>query len=197
MSVINLKLSVLLLVSLLLGTCTTLPDTSLPDLTFKHLKPISLKVAKIEIVSANIINADPQNVSNRFPISPFEATKKWALHRLQIAGNSGSAKFSILKANVTEIRLTTDKTLTGIFKQEASERYDATVEAQLEIFDNQGERIGVVKSSANLTQTVREDTSLTDRRRIWFRMIEKLMASFNDRMEEEIQRFLSKLISKI
>jgi len=41
---------------------------------------------------------------------------------------------------------------------------------------------------------VREDTSLTDRRRIWFGLIEKLMRAFNDRMEEEMRRYLSKLI---
>ena len=194
MSVPKLKLLVLAAVCLVSGACTTPPNTGLPDLTFKHLTPISLKVANIQISALNELNAVPNDVSNRFPISPLQATKKWALHRLQIAGNSGTAKFSILKANVTETSLATDKTITGIFKQEASERYEAIVEAQIEIFDKDGERIAVVKSSADWAQTVREDTSLTNRRRIWFRMIEKLMTNFNDKMEEEILRYLKKLI---
>ena len=54
--------------------------------------------------------------------------------------------------------------------------------------------MGAANSSASWSQTVREDTSLTERRRIWFSMIEKLMARFNDNMEEQIQRYLKKFI---
>ena len=141
MSIWKLKLSVLVLFILVTDACTTPTNTGLPELTFKHLKPISLKVANIQISSMDDFNARPNDVSNRFPISPFEATKKWAIHRLQIAGNSGTAKFSILKAHVTETRLVTDKTFTGIFKQEASERYEAVVEAQIEILTNAVKRV--------------------------------------------------------
>ena len=190
------KLNSVILIALfmLLGACTTVPDNSFPELTFKHLEPISLRVAKIQMASQTDNNTEPPNVGHRFPISPHEAVKKWALDRLQIAGNSGTARFSILKANVTETRLKTDKSFKGLFKQEASERYDAIVEARLEILDNKGIIIAAVTSRATWTQTVREDTSLTDRRRIWFGLIEKLMGTFNDRMEEEMRRYLSKLI---
>ena len=179
---------------MLLGACTAVPDHSLPELTFKHLEPISLRVAKIQMASQTGNNTEPPNVGHRFPISPHEAVKKWALDRLQIAGNSGTARFSILKANVTETRLKTDKSFKGLFKQEASERYDAIVEARLEILDDNGIVIAAVISRANWTQTVREDTTLADRRRIWFSLIEKLMGTFNDKMEEEMRRYLSKLI---
>ena len=181
-------------VVLVLGACTSIPDNDLPDLTFKHLKPISLGVVKIELTSLPNSEKDTTTLSHRFPISPHSAMKKWALHRLQLAGNAGTARFIIIKANVTETKLNRDKTITGLFKQEASERYDASVEGRLEILDKQGSLIGTANSSASWSQTVREDTSLTERRRIWFSMIEKLMARFNDNMEEQIQRYLKKFI---
>ena len=68
------------------------------------------------------------------------------------------------------------------------------MEARLEILDNKGIIIAAVTSRATWTQTVREDTSLTDRRQIWFGLIETLMGTFNDKMEEEMRRYLSKLI---
>ena len=68
------------------------------------------------------------------------------------------------------------------------------MEARLEILDNNGIVIAAVTSRATWTQTVREDTTLADRRRIWFGLIEKLMGAFNDKMEEEMRRYLSKLI---
>ena len=190
------KLNSVIIIALfvLLGACTAVPDHSLPELTFKHLEPISLRIAKIQMTSETENNTEPPNVGHRFPISPHEAVKKWALDRLHIAGNNGTARFSILKANVTETRLKTDKSFKGLFKQEASERYDAIVEARLEILDDNGIVIAEVISRATWTQTVREDTTLADRRRIWFGLIEKLMGAFNDKMEEEMRRYLSKLI---
>ena len=158
------------------------------------MKPISLGVVKIELTSISNSNKNSETLGNRFPISPHSALKKWALHRLQLAGNAGTARFLIIKANVTETKLNRDKTITGLFKQEASERYDASVEGRLEILDKQGSLLAAVNSSANWSQTVREDTSLTERRRIWFSMIEKLMARFNDNLEELIQRYLKKYI---
>ena len=181
-------------VGLVLCACTSIPNNDLPDLTFKHLKPISLGVVKIELTSLTNSEKDPATLSHRFPISPHSALKKWALHRLQFAGNTGTARFIIIKANVTETRLNRDKTITGLFKQEASERYDASVEARLEILDEHGTLLAAANSIASWSQTVREDTSLTERRRVWFSMIEKLMARFNDKMEEEIYRYLKRFI---
>ena len=146
-SILNLVLvTALVLVS---GACTTIPNNDLPELTFRHLKPISLGVVKIELTSISNSEKNSETLVNRFPISPHTALKKWALHRLQLAGNSGTARFIIIKANVTETRLNRDKTITGLFKQEPSERYDATVEARLEILDKQGSLLAAVNSSAN------------------------------------------------
>jgi len=192
----NSKIILVIIVALVVGfgACTTIPNNDLPDLTFKHLEPIPLGVVKIELTSLPSRHKNLSNLSHRFPVSPYKALKKWALHRLQLAGNSGTARFTILKASVTETRLTRDQSFTGLFKQEASERYDVNVEARLEILDNKGKLMAAAESTASWSQTVREDTSLIERRRIWFRMIEKLMARFNDSMEEQIQRYLKKFI---
>ena len=118
----------------------------------------------------------------------------WAEDRLQLAGNKGIARFTILEAQVKETKLRTNKKMTDLFKKEVSERYDATVKARLEILDDLGNSLAVVTSQANWSQTVREDTTLTDRRRIWLEMIEKLMGRFNTEMEMTIQRYMTKYL---
>ena len=190
----KLNLAIVTAFSLLLAACAAPPKHNLPELTFKHLAPISLQVAEIEMLSQTNQMTEPPYVGYRFPVSPKEAITKWAEDRLQLAGNRGTARFTIIEANVTETKLKIDKAFTGLFKQEASERYDAIVEARLEILDDRGSPRAVARSRASWTKNVREDTALTDRRRIWFVLIENLMASFNARMEEAIRRYMSEFL---
>ena len=191
MNLASLYTTLLMSTILLLGACATPSTNHLPELTFKHLAPISLEVANIKMVSQSVQSVETSDVGYRFPLSPEKALNKWAEDRLQLAGNKGTARFTILEAKVTETKLGTNKKVTDLFRQEASERYDALVEARLEILDDGGIALAVATSRANWSQTVREDTTLADRRRIWLEMIEKLMGRFNTEMEVAIQRYMT------
>ena len=194
MILVILRSTLVMCTCLLLGACATPSTNYLPELTFRHLAPISLEVASIKMVSLGIQRTETPHVGYRFPIPPEKALKKWAEDRLQLAGNKGTARFTILEAQVTETKLRTNKKMTDLFKKEVSERYDATVKARLEILDDQGNSLALVNSQANWSQTVREDTTLADRRRIWLEMIEKLMGRFNTEMEITIQRYMTKFL---
>ena len=187
------RLILITLVTLFLAACAA-PSERLPDLTFKHLPPISLQVADIQIASQTSHGTEPPNVGHRFPVPPERALTQWARDRLQLAGTRHTARFTILRADATETKLKKDEKLTGLFKQQASERYDTAVEARLEIIDDRGVQRGQVTASANWNQTIREDATLADRRRIWLELVEKLMTQFNAEMERNIQRFMTEWV---
>lgn len=180
---------------ILLGACVAgTPTESTPQMTFRHLAPIALQVVDIQMVTNAPIRTQPPHVAHKFPVTPSHALIRWAEDRLQIAGNSRTARFTILQADVTETKLKVDKNLSGLFKKEQSERYDAVIEASLEIFDDRGIRRAKVTSKANWSRTVREDASLADRRRVWFVIVEKLMNEFNSKMESNIQRHMTEFL---
>ena len=180
----------LIVLTFILSACTS-PSGYLPDLTFKHLPPITLKVSEVQITSGMRNSTQSPNVGHRFPISPEQAVKRWALDRLQVTGAGGIARFTILQAEATEKKLTKDENLTGLFKQQASEQYDASVKARLEIIDSRGVKRSQVTAIATWRQNIREDASLADRRRIWLELVEKLITRFNSEMERSIRRFMT------
>ena len=184
-----IRLSVVTLVSLVLGACAS-PNSHLHQLTFKHFSPVILQVADIQITSLVQNGTQAPNVGHRFPLSPEHGLIKWAQHRLRPGGTQGTARFTIIQAEATEKKLNKDEKLAGLFKQQASEQYNTIVKARLEIFDNRGFRSAQVTASATWQQNIREDASLLDRRRIWLELVEKLIGRFNSEMDRSIQRFM-------
>ena len=119
---------------------------------------------------------------------------RWVKDRFRLSGKRGMARFTILRADATETKLKKDEKLTGLFKQQASEQYNTTVKARLEIIDTKGIQRARFTASANWRQNIREDTSLIDRRRIWLELTEKLMNQFNREMDQGIQRFMAEYV---
>ncbi len=182
----------LVAVALMLAACEArLPQSNLPEMTFRHLPPIALRVVDIQLVNSAKPGTDAPHVAHLMPVPPAKALTRWAEDRLQIAGNDNTARFTILESDVTETSLKLDKTVTGLFKKQQSERYDAIIEASLEIFDRRGIRKAVVSSRATRSVTVAEDMSINDRRRIWYEMMEKLMTEFNSEMDRNIGRYMT------
>ena len=160
-------------------------------MTFRHLPPIALRVVDIQLVNQAKPGTIAPHVAHKMPVPPAKALTRWAEDRLQIAGNNNTARFTILAADVTENQLKIDKSVTGLFKKQQSESYDAVIEASLEIFDQRSIRKAVVSSRATRSITMAEDISINDRQRIWYELIEKLMTEFNAEMDRNIGRFMT------
>jgi len=165
-------------------------------MTFKHLPNIQLLVKDIQVVVNYKQRSDPTNIAHKFPISPEKAINKWAKDRLTIAGLRNTAKITILESNAKEIELTLDKNFTGIFKNQQSHRYDTSINVKLEIFDKNKEQLAIITAKADQSTTVSEATSLSDRRKIWYNLVEKLMANFDKAMSSAINRHLQTYIFK-
>ena len=172
---------------LLLSACQTTEVENFPEMTFKHKPSIQLRVIDIQLVSNFERSADAPHVAHKFPISPEKALIKWAEDRLQIAGKKNTARLTITRADAQEIGLKLDKGFTGAFKNQQSDRYDTFVDAQLEILDERNIRQAIVTARAEQSTTVSEATSLADRRKIWYNLVEKLMHQFDAAMQKSIE----------
>ena len=127
-------LPIILFVSFLLAACETPPPAhKFPNLTFAHLGALNLNVATLEVVSDYRAPLKKPNVEHLFPAPPERTLKRWARDRLKAAGEGGSARFVISRAAVTETPLMMKTGLTGAFTTDQAERYDAVIEATLEI----------------------------------------------------------------
>ena len=162
-----------------------------PELTFQHLKLLSLNVAKLEIVNSYNQPMSSPNVDHLFHIPPAGALSSWAKDRLNANGTNNFARFSIIEASVTETRLDKKKGIIGVFTNDQSERYDAVLEAKLEIFDDSGNSKGFAKARATRSVTVPEDSSINQREQAWFILTEKLIMDINAELEKNFLKYLS------
>ena len=163
-----------------------------PELTFQHLKLLSLNVARLEIVSSYNQPMSAPNVDHLFHTQPASALSSWAKDRLRANGTNSFARFTIIEASVTETKLDKKKGIIGVFTKDQSERYDAVLEAKLEIFDDSGHSKGFAKARATRSVTVREDSSINQREQAWFNLTEKLVKEINVELEENIFKYLSR-----
>jgi len=179
------------LVALVLAACQTPPPVQrLPDLTYGHLDRLNLDAAAIEVVSEYRSPMKEPNVEHFFPTSPQTALERWAADRLDAAGRQGIARFVIKDARGTATPLAIDKGLTGAFKKEQSVRYEASIEALLEIVDERGFRKGFASARVSRTRTLGEDATLNERDKTWFDLTEAVMRDFNAEMEKNIRQYL-------
>lgn len=174
-----------------LGACETpLPEQILPELTYSHLTSFRLDVATIEVESAYRPSMRPPDVEHLFPTPPVSALRRWASDRLSAEGRAGTARFVITEGRVTEKKLSVEKGLAGVFNKQQSERYDAAIEASLEIFDDRGFRLAFAGARATRSRTLGEDASVNERERLWFEIVEEVMEIFDAEIEKNIRQHM-------
>ena len=163
-------------------------------MTFKYLPPIKLVVSKIELVSNAKTSMEAPHVGHKLPISPEKGMLQWANDRLLAVGNKNVARLIITRADAREINLKLDKSITGLFKNQQSHRFEAFVEARLEIVDKNNIQQAFVTGKAEKSITVSEATSLSDRKKIWYNLVEKVMNKFNLIIQQKIEQKLMKYL---
>jgi hypothetical protein len=172
------------------GCEATVPSPTFPDLTFGHLGPIKLNVGSMEIVSTYKPPMSAPNVEHLFPTPPGDAMGRWAADRLLATGSTSRARFVILEASVVETALKKQKGLKGAFTKDQSERYEAVLEATLEIFDDSETSKGFANARASRSVTVGEDATVNERAQAWFSLNEALMRDINAELEKNISLYL-------
>lgn len=184
-------LAALLLVAAAVAGCETqVVRPQFPDITFAHRPAIVLSVGTVTVETAYRAPLAAPNVEHLMAQPPAKVVERWARDRLEAGGSGGRALFTVLDGTVTETRLETRKGLSGAFTTEQAERYDAAVEARLEVYDGSGRRTGFATARADRSKTLAEDATVNDRERLWYELAEQLAAAFDAEMEKNVRRHL-------
>lgn len=188
---VDRRLFLTLAVAGLAAGCTT-PDPTprFADLTFAGRTPIQLDVAQIDIVDEYRMPLADPNVEHRAPLAPGAAAERWARDVLRAAGNSGRAVFRVTKGSLVASPLKTTSGISGWFKVDQAERYDASIDGRIDLYGADGRRIGEASAQATRYQTIAEDASLNDRQRLWYTLVEATARDFAGAMEQAIRRDL-------
>lgn len=163
----------------------------MPEITFAHMKPYSLAVGELRVEQVFKASQTAPRIELRMKQSPVKTLRRWAADRLTAVGGKSVARFVIVDASVTERALATDGSFTAYFTNEQAARYEATIEAYVEVRSDDG-----LKKASAVTRVVRaitiaEKTSLNDRDRALFGLVEGLMKEFDVRMDKSIMEHLS------
>ena len=183
--------TVLILIAGLLAGCAGSAERPVyPQISFAHLSKIALDVARVDVASTYVSPATEPNVEHRFPVSPAASAMNWGRDRLQPVGSGGVARVTLERASVVEVPLEKTKGVRGAFTNDQAERYDGVITMSVEILNDAGERQGIVRATAQRSQTVPENISLNEREKVWFEMTEKMMATINQALEGQVRTHL-------
>jgi hypothetical protein len=190
---IRLSFRPLLIVFLLaLAGCETpVNSRTFPEQTFQHLPLIALEVREINIVHLFELPLKAPHIEHEMPVPPHIAAERWVVDRLRATGTNGRAIVTIRDASVVEFHLKQLSGITGTFTTEQSERYDARVEVVIEVTDGKGLRSAKAVATSLRKRTVPENSTLRERRTLWYELTEKLMSDFNRTFEAQIRKHLT------
>jgi hypothetical protein len=191
LSIVPASVPALCLFYLLTACESPLPVVNYPDLRFNHLPVIELNVARIEVVEQFRSPLRAPNVEHELPLAPAKAMRNWAQDRLRAVGNTGIARFIIMDASVKAEALVKKKGLKAAFTLDQAARYDARLEAKLEVENTGGLSKGFATATATRTRTLPEGISLNDRDDTLYRFVEAASNDFDKTMTANIDRHLS------
>ncbi len=181
--------------ALALGACETKPPVQrLPEISFADKRPFMLDVGQLEIVPEYVSPAKRPNIEHLMPVSPENATVRWAQDRLRPVGRTGYARVVIKDARVVEVPLKTDKGFTGMFKEQQAERFDGSLDVAIQILDERHMPIADVVARATRTKTLSEGASLNERDRVLYEITESMIRDIDTQMEGLIRTYLGRWV---
>ncbi|MGY9005269.1 MAG: hypothetical protein ACKVJQ_04090 [Alphaproteobacteria bacterium] len=169
--------------ALALSGCESTPPRAFPDLTFAHLSPINFKVGRIDISTRYIPPLKEPNVEHLAPVTPYGAIRSWGEHRLRAIGGDHVANLIILDSSIRAVPLKTTRGIKGLFLREQSLRYEGRASFLLEIRDSRGRQRAFLTVRSKYDGTAVEGTSIADREKIWFKIVDEMMKELNAQIQ--------------
>lgn len=171
--------------------CQSAPQSyTLSPISFRNQPVIRLDVARINVVEEFRSPTHAPNVEHQMSMPPAQAVKIWANERLQAVGTSGQLDIVIQDASVKETNLPMKQGVRGLFTDDQSERYDATLAVTLRLYD------GVNAMSraeadvrASRSRSVNEKASLADREKLWHELSSDLGRSLDSEGEKRLRQY--------
>ena len=181
-----------------LGACADAPPLlQFPPLSYTHLSRLVFEAERLEIANEYQAPLAPPNVEHLFAQRPDAALQRWANDRLAVSGRGEHlVRFVIGDARVTETELPRETGVRATFTNFQAQRYDGRMQATIEIRQLRGNfRVGDAAASATRSRSVAENISLNDRERVWYEMMEQMMADINGELERQVRANLPRFLS--
>ena len=180
-------------IAALLAGCTDAPPVvQVPLLSFDQYKPILLNVARIDVIDKFRVADAPSSLKHvelLMKQPPEQALQELVKKQLVAAGPSRVMRVIIEDASVTGEKLPVTEGFAGLFQNEPSERYHATIALRFEIAENDAPDIviGNARVTADRTQTVMKDASPAQRDMAFFHLDEQLMADVSHGLQTVVR----------
>jgi hypothetical protein len=178
---------------LLLAGCTEPPRRPMfPTLGFSHKQPFLFRALRVDVRSEYSRPNRLPNVEHLMPLAPDRAAGQWAEDRLQANGDEGAVvRFTVHDASVVEKKLTVERGLSGLLKNEQAESYYAQLNGTVEVVDAlTGIALGAATAQVWQSRTLPESATLNEREEMWFALVEALIGDFDRTMEARIAEHL-------
>ncbi|MGD1934207.1 MAG: hypothetical protein ACFB0Z_06825, partial [Candidatus Phaeomarinobacter sp.] len=176
------------------------PGTRLHNLP-SHGPPAPL-VASVEFVEPWRQPGVPPHIGHRNSNSPPSIVRAWIRDRLNAApGGPGAADQTVLRVilqdgSVTQTALEIEEGIGGLFRDEADTQIDAVAAVDVEVIDPVAGRIGSVSVKVVGTRKILESSSLNERDRVYFALMEEVANSLNDALENGLNAELGFVIKR-
>lgn len=188
------KRAALALALLTVTACSSTVTSQTQNVDYSRDVPFKLNAVKIEVVNEYQPRNAAPSVDHMMDRNPQTALVEWAKARLRAAGTSGYAQVKIKNASVTSRVLETEGGVKGYFTREGSEELVARLEAEISAENAGTTAYTVVEASQILT--VPEGATAEERKAIDRDLINKLMAQFNQKATDGINKNLYPLLVK-
>jgi hypothetical protein len=169
------------------------PRPVFPDIRFNAEPPIRLDVVRVEVRNDYQPPFRSPNVDHLFPVPPMRAADNWADDRLKATAAIGSgglelqAIFILRNASVIATALPQKTGSGALFTTQPAERYDLTLQADLEIADPRGIPLRTASVRVTRSRSVLNGITPNDRDHVWYDMTKDAMADFDRQMETQIR----------
>jgi hypothetical protein len=163
---------------------------TVPELSFANASPLVFGVREAQIDPRYRSSDTPPNIEQTVDPTPEAALIKWAQQRLRADGSENIARFTILNASLVAGQVTRSSgTFGGL---ETGQRWTLTLEAQMEILDEAGNRLDGSTAKVTRTRDVPPKQTYDQRKLFWYDMLSATMSEFDAEMNSGVRQYLGK-----
>ena len=191
------RLAALTFAALAIAGCQTPPPATLPEITFADLPGLNLDLARIEVAQSYAPPLADPHVEHLLPTPPSAVLRRWAQERLVATGTAGkTGTLTIVDASIVGESLARRSGLSGLLRQEQSDRYTARFAVRLTYVDPATGESGHADAAVERSTTVAENTTLNERERVWFELTERTVRDLDARFERELREGLPGMVRR-
>ncbi len=183
--------------ALLIAVSACHPTTPPPRLGKPQFSGAAFQFDAMDIDIVQSSPASPSDVQSRyqFPTRLDSGMEQWIKDRIVLRGGENRLKLDIEEASVTEEKLPVTKGFAGLFKDEQSRRYKATLKVSLSLYtpDRPTSRAGV-ESEASRFITLSEDASVAQRQQAFNDLVISVLQQVDSELSHRIPQHFSEYL---